>query len=207
MQAIKAYDMPKIECPFVRKEVNGRYLIMPEVNPGYEWVFADESVMAIEKLHGTNVSIIILEGAVLEMYNRTERVPFINKGKSYLTQAVLNAKERGWLEFLGNGQHYGEAVGPKINGNPYNLKEHLWVPFSTYCQKHLAYKSWGKYPKTFDAISGWFEKDLLALFYAINNGGDRTGFVEGVVFTHPDGRMAKIRRDMFEWYKGKGHKE
>ena len=37
--------------------------------------------------------------------------------------------------------------------------------------------------------------------------GRKTGFVEGVIFTHPDGRMAKLRRDMFEWFKGAKHKE
>ena len=36
--------------------------------------------------------------------------------------------------------------------------------------------------------------------------GDKEGFVEGVVFTHPDGRMAKLRIDMFDWYKGPRHK-
>jgi len=35
--------------------------------------------------------------------------------------------------------------------------------------------------------------------------GVKDGFVEGVVFTHPDGRMAKLRRDMFDWFKGKSH--
>ena len=30
-------------------------------------------------------------------------------------------------------------------------------------------------------------------------------FVEGIVFTHPDGRMAKLRRDMFDWYEGRRH--
>ena len=30
---------------------------------------------------------------------------------------------------------------------------------------------------------------------------------EGLVFYHPDGkRMAKLRRDMFDWYKGDRHK-
>jgi hypothetical protein len=204
---LKVYDMPKIECPFIRKEIDGRYLITSEINPGYEWVFTDETVKAIEKLHGTNVSILIIEGAVVEAYNRTERIPFINKGKAFITQGLLNSKERGYIEFLPDGQHFGELVGPKVNGNPYNLKEHLWIPFESYAQKHLMYKSWGKYPKTFDTISAWFEKDLLALFYAINNDGDRKGFVEGIVFTHPNGSLAKIRRDMFPWYKGQGHKE
>jgi hypothetical protein len=141
------------------------------------------------------------------MYNRTERIPFINKSKAYITEGLLNSKERGYLEFLSDGQHFGELVGPKVNANPYNLKEPLWIPFESYAQEHLRYKSWGKYPKDFDTISAWFEKDLLALFYAIINKGPRDGFVEGVVFTHPDGRMAKIRRDMFPWYKGRPHQD
>ena len=30
---------------------------------------------------------------------------------------------------------------------------------------------------------------------------------EGLVFYHPDGRMAKLRLDMFDFYKGANHKE
>ena len=199
MREIKVYNMPKIESPFVREMINNHYIVTPKINPGYEWVFEDDSVMAIEKTDGTNVSVVIVEGNVVEMYNRTERIPFINKGKAFITEAVLNSKRRGYLEFLGDGQHFGEVVGPKLR-NKYNLTEHLWIPFETYAQKHLRYKSWGKYPKDFETISRWFKDDLLALFYAINNKGDRDGFVEGIVFTHPDGRFAKLRRDMFSWY-------
>jgi hypothetical protein len=68
----------------------------------------------------------------------------------------------------------------------------------------LTYKSWGKYPKDFNTISEWF-KELMPL-YAMRK-ADSKGFVEGIVFTHPDGRMAKLRRDMFDWYKGPRHKE
>ena len=72
-------------------------------------------------------------------------------------------------------------------------KEHLWIPFETYAQKHLSYKSWGKYPKDFNTISEWF-KELMPLFNLIQHGKDgelMNNFVEGIVFTHPDGRMAK----------------
>jgi len=53
---MKIRDMPKIESPFIRKEIDGNYIVTPEIAEGYEWVFEDDSVMAIEKLHGTNVS-------------------------------------------------------------------------------------------------------------------------------------------------------
>ena len=196
--------MPKIECPFVRKEINGKYIVTPEITEGYEWVFEDEAVIAIEKLHGTNVSIVIQEGTVTQVYNRTERIPFINKGKKFIIEGLLNSKERGYLEFLGDGQHFGELIGEKVNGNPYKIVGHLWIPFSTFCQKHLKYKSWGRYPKDFETLSNWFKDDLLPLYSLMK--GNKEGFVEGIVFTHPDGRMAKLRVDMFGWFGGESHK-
>jgi hypothetical protein len=204
----KISDMPKLECPFVRKEIDGNYIVVDEVNPGYEWVWG-ESVMAIEKLHGTNVSILIQDGVIVSCWNRTERIPFFNKGKKHIVEGLLNSFERGYMEFLGDGQHFGELIGPKVNGNPYKLKEHLWIPFETFCQKHLRYKSWGKYPKDFKTISEWFEKDLIPLYACMIDGeeGRKNGFVEGIVFTHPDGRMAKLRRDMFDWFKGERHND
>jgi hypothetical protein len=202
---IKINDMPKLECPFVREEIDGNYIVTDNVAEGYEWVWGPE-VMAIEKLHGTNVSILIQDGVIVSCWNRTERILFFNKGKKYIIEGLLNSFERGYMEFLGDGQHFGELIGPKVNGNPYKLKEHLWIPFETFAHKHLKYKSWGKYPKDFKTISEWFEKDLIPL-YACMQGEDgrKTGFVEGVVFTHPDGRMAKLRRDMFSWFKGRRH--
>ncbi|MFH1275817.1 MAG: RNA ligase family protein [Candidatus Woesearchaeota archaeon] len=197
-------NMPKLESPFVRKMVENNYLVTNEIVKGMEWVFEDESVMAIEKLHGTNVSIVIQEGVVTQIYNRTERIQFINKNKRWITEGILTSKGKGYLEFLGDGQHFGELIGPKVNANPYKLTEHIWIPFTAYAQKHLRYKSWGKYPKDFETISEWF-KELMPLFTMKR--GDKEGFVEGVVFTHPDGRMAKLRKDMFSWYGGKRHEK
>jgi hypothetical protein len=204
---IQIVDMKKIECPFIRKLINNMYIVTPDINPDYEWVFNDSLVMAIEKLHGTNVSIVIQDGIITGCWNRTERVQFFNKGKKYIIDGLLNSYERGYTEFLADGQHFGELIGPKVNGNPYKLKEHIWIPFNTFARNHLLYKSWGKYPKDFETISNWFEKDLIPLYACMVQGTDArtTGFVEGIVFTHPDGRMAKLRRDMYPWFVGRRH--
>ena len=203
---MKITDMPKLECPFVRKKIGEDYIVTPEIAEGYEWVFNDDKVMAIEKLHGTNVSILIENGVVSTVFNRTERIPFINKGKKHIIEGILNSFERGYMEFLGDGQHFGELIGERVNGNPYNIKGHLWIPFSTFAQKHLRYKSWGKYPKDFQTISDWFKEDLLPLYSNMTKKeGVLNCYVEGIVFTHPDGRMAKLRRDMFDWFKGRRH--
>lgn len=200
--------MPKIECPFVREMKDGAYVVTPKITEGFDWVFEDDSVVALEKLHGTNVSIVIDGGNVTAVFNRTERIPFINKGKDWIIKGLLNSKKRGYLEFLEDGQHFGELIGPNVSSvkgqkNVYNLDDHLWIPFGTYSQKSLKYKSWGKYPKTFESMEEWM-KTLMPLFNMKR--GDKEGFVEGVVFTHPDGRMAKLRRDMYPWFKEERHK-
>lgn len=203
-------DMPKLKSPFIRKEINGQYIVTNEIEEGYEWVFEDESVMAIEKLHGTNVSIQITDGIITSIWNRTARIPFFNKGKKHIVMGILNSHGKGYTEFLGDGQHFGELIGPKVNGNPYKLKDHIWIPFESYGQKHLRYKSWGKYPKDFNTISEWF-KELIPLYNLRIHGkveeNEQEHFIEGIVFTHPDGRMAKLRCDMFDWFKEARHKE
>ena len=199
---IQAKDMPKLLSPFKRKiDAKGYFTVFDEVEEGMDWVFEGESVLATEKLDGTNVSIIIEGGTIVQIFNRTECIPFFSKGKSFIVKGVLESFEKGYCD-LPDGQHFGELIGEKVNGNPYRLDGHLWIPFSTYVNGRLVYKSWGKYPKTFQAISGWLEKDIFSLFMR------RKGIIEkpeGIVFVHPDGRMAKLRLDMFSWFKGDSH--
>ena len=193
-------DMPKMHSPFVRKKTTDGYFVTPEIEENYEWVFIDPSVRAVEKLNGTNVSVYIEDGAITGVWNRTTRVGFFSRGRDFIIDAVLESYRRKYTDFLLDGQHFGEVIGPKIQGNSYKLNKPLWVPFSRLQEKYY-YKSWGRYPKTFEAISEWL-KDLMPLY------GRRTksDYVEGVVFTHQDGRMAKLRCDMYDWYEGKGHK-
>jgi hypothetical protein len=197
---IEIRDMPKLECPFVRNE---NHIVTPEIAEGYEWVFNDPTVKAIEKLHGTNVSILIQDGIVTGCWNRETRIPFFNRGKKFIIEGLLESYEQGYMEMLPDGQHFGELIGEKVNGNPYKIKKHLWIPFSTYANKKLVYKSWGRYPKTFEAISEWF-KTLMPL-YALSLGQGQDAFVEGVIFTHPNGYMAKLRKDMYDWHVGRRH--
>jgi len=89
----------------------------------------------------------------------------------------------------------------------YNLQETLWIPFNTYVRKKLSYKSWGRYPKTYDSISEWFKDGLFSLFMA-NTTGNTEIKPEGIVFHNlKTGEMSKLRRDMFPWYTGKTHKQ
>ena len=197
-------DMPKLESPFVRVQQGKRYVVTPQVADGFEWVFADDAVVATEKLDGTNVSIVIENGHIVRVFNRTSQIDPWGP-RSEISDAVRDAVARG-RALLPDGQWFGEVIGPKVQGNPYSLEEHQWVPFRTYCLHSLAYRTWGKYPKTFNAISEWFKDGLWSLLYMKHFGGAHR-LAEGVVFHHPDGRMAKLRRDMFDWYTGRDHKE
>lgn len=193
-------DFPKIQCPFVRKEdAKGNYVCVNEITEGYAWVFEDPDVICSEKLDGTNVSILIQNGQITAIFNRTERIPFFSKGKRFIIEGLLNSWERGYMDMLPDGQHFGELIGPKVQSNHYKLKEHLWIPFESYCQKRLRYKTWGEYPKDFNTISEWFKTGLISL-YGLQT-GDKQGWVEGVMFYNPKtGMRAKLRRDCFDWY-------
>lgn len=202
---IIARDMPKLESPFVRE--GEKYLVTNQVNPGYEWVFEDPDTICTEKLDGTDVSIIIRNGEIERIWNRENTIPIWanDKGTRYIIDGLMHSYERGYVNRLANGQWFGELIGPKVGGNKYKLDRHLWLPFQTYVWETLRYKSWGKYPKTYQAISDWFQNDIFSLFMRQREGELMSP--EGVVFVNPKtGAMAKLRRDMFPWFTGPKHK-
>lgn len=196
-------DMPKLHSPFIRKNINGKYIVTPEIDPEYSWVFDVPGVKAIEKLDGTNVSILIEKGEVTQIYNRTSKINFWSG--SPIINCLLNSAEKKWLSFK-DGQYFGEAVGDKIQANPLDLENRLWMPYEL-AESKLMYTSFYKHERTFENWSLWFKEYLFSLMaqkYSKNK--DKKVFPEGVVFYHPDGvRMAKLRRDMFDWYEGKQH--
>ncbi|MBI4162746.1 MAG: RNA ligase family protein [Candidatus Aenigmarchaeota archaeon] len=202
MKKVFAKDMPKLESPFLRKTINGEYIVTPEITEGYEWVFSDSNVKATEKLDGTNVSIVMESGELTAVFNRLNPIKMIT-GDWRINEALVEATKKEYIPSE-DGQFFGEVIGPAINGNPYKLERHIWIPLA-YVWDHLAYKSWGKYPKTYEAISKWLKDDIFSLFMRKRAG--QIAFPEGVVFIHPDGRMAKLRRDMFDWWTGQKHKE
>lgn len=197
-----ADDMPKLKSPFIREWRDGLYVVTPKIEPGYEWVFTDPDVDAVEKLDGTNVSIVMNTGKVVGLWNRKNPEPFDTLHTNRYIDGIRNCPNLGHA-LAQDGQHFGELMGPSLQKNFLKLDKHVWYPF-TYLQKKATYKSFHKYPKTFDNISNWFEKDLFSLLYIKHHQGVHEA-PEGIVFTHKDGRMAKLRRDMYPWYRGKRH--
>ncbi len=215
-------DFPKIQCPFERVEyaINkkdfeefGRlynlrkpfvYLVIDKIKEGYEWVFDDKYTICIEKLDGTNVKLETEDGRLYKLYNRKNMIdPLqIMKGKTHIIEAIFRAIQKGYINE--NGIQAGEVIGPKLQGNPYRLEHHIWYPFERAIES-LKYKSFHKYDRTFDNWSSWF-KDYLFSLFCMRNHIAKDIPAEGVVFYNlnrkAEGKpyMAKLRRDMYEWF-------
>lgn len=207
----KAVDMPKLGSPFIRKMINSVYVVTPEIDPDYQWVFDEPKVKCIEKLDGTNVSVKIKGKQIEEIYNRTNKVGMFSiddPQHSRINEAVLHSIQKGWLKGFKTGQYFGEVVGDKIQNNPLDLDKLYWMPFEV-AEKKLMYASFYQHERTFENWSVWLEKYIFSLM-ARKYSRDKSKKVkpEGVVFYHPDGkRMAKLRLDMFDWYKGERHRQ
>lgn len=217
-------DFPKIHCPFIRqdfgvgvedfKRIGNKYklrspkvyLVINEVNPGYEWVFEDPSVIAVEKLDGSNVKVKMNRGKLEAVQNRKNVIDPMaigNAQNATIMEGIFRSGSKGYLKF--DGEQAGELVGPKLQGNPYGLTVHEWYPFSK-SEKSLKYKSFHEHDRTFENWSSWFQSYLISLF-ARNRTKGLNCFAEGVIFYSLARRergeypyMAKLRRDMFEWF-------
>jgi hypothetical protein len=221
----KVIDMPKLQSPFIREVVNGVYVCVPKINEQYRWVFTEEAE-ATEKLDGTNVSIVVKDGKLIGIYNRTSRIDLWTKGSKRFMEGILEAIDRGIIDIrkMEDGQYFGELIGESVNGNPYRIKGHIWLPFD-YIRKNLRFKFWDEFVKELEGksdeeiykkVSELFES--LWSLYKRKLGFEKTpvnrnvGFegmaAEGIVFYRKGtNEMCKLRRDMFDWFVGKRHKE
>lgn len=217
-------NFPKIKCPFIRKtfKVNredwkkhGRklqmrtpnvYLVVNEINPGYEWVFESENVIAIEKLDGTNIKLETKEGRLIALQNRKNVIDPLQiiKGKTFIPEGIFQSIGKGYVEQ--DGIQAGELIGPKVQGNPYKLNIHMWYPFAK-AIKHLRYNSFHDHDRTFDNWSSWFKDYLFSRFTTKRKDTlPKRVFAEGIVLYDLKRKvehktyMAKLRRNMFDWY-------
>jgi hypothetical protein len=181
--------MNKIPTLFVRDPETGLRHVSREPHPGCGWVFDGEGV-ATRKYDGT---CCMFDGE--RWWSRREVKP----GKSVPPGFVVSetdpttGKTVGWEPVAQSSfaKHHAaavayqdttvsgwprgtyELVGPKVNGNPERTAQHqLWAHDAA---EHV------DAPRDFDGLRAW-----LAGFEG-----------EGVVWHHPDGRMAKIKRKDF----------
>ncbi len=179
--------MKKIPTVFERDWDGDRSRVLPVIHPGCEWVLAGEGV-ATKKIDGT---CCLIRGGKLfkrQEFKDGQTIPddFEEVGRDEET-----GKRVGWRPVgEGNDDKWHregmaspgdkadgtyELVGPKVQGNPEKYASHVLVPHSV---ELLALDG---VPRDFEGLRTYL------------TGKD----IEGIVFHHPDGRMAKLKkRDM-----------
>jgi len=173
--------MDKIPTIFKRDD---RFKVIPEIQIGCEWVFDGEGKVT-EKLDGTNVRVTVFNGHVVKVEKAEGQEPgYIEANRNdpadkHIFKAVDNTS---FISFP-DGSYSSEAVGPKIQGNPLALEQPTIYPFvfrPTVLPDMV---------RTYEAIRDY----VLHLDSQFNPGHA----AEGIVYHHPDGRMAKIKKRDF----------
>jgi hypothetical protein len=188
--------MRKIPTIYLRDEADPKYVTRKR-HPGCAWVFAGEGV-ATRKYDGTCVSY---DGQ--QWWARREVKPGKLQPPGYLIVELdsVTGKTVGWEPMTSSpfAKFHDEALkrvvdtypgpvlgatyelcGPKINGNPEKLVEHMLIRhgYMSATDSRVA----NQIPMGFDDLGEWLH-------------GHEAW--EGVVWHHPDGRRAKAKRRDF----------
>ncbi len=187
----KYLEFEKMFPPFLRDAKT--MLCIPDIAKGWEWCFNPEEAYVLEKVDGTNVKVEV-NGLELSIFARNQKhkgyfqTSFNDPQYKYINQGVVNYVA-GRKKKMKDGIYYGELLGPAVQGNPYKLDTHRWFTFEPHKDGVQVYKD---YPQTsnFEEWKNW----ILQLSSLLNPEVE----AEGIVFLHrKDGRMAKLRKDMF----------
>ena len=181
---------------FVRDETKKGHPVIDQIKPECQWVLDGEGVATVKK-DGTNLKV---EGGQLfkrqkpkdAEYDEASYVPCRRDDPAdrWAWQAfelasaerteVFERELNGMVEYpLPPEDGIYELVGPKVQGGVEGYAQHTLirvVPIDVY-RLLIA----GPVPRTFDNIRAYLERTVM----------------EGIVFHHPDGRMAKIKRRDF----------
>ena len=177
--------MRKIPTLFDRDWAGDRSRVTDTPNPAADWVFRGEGVVT-RKLDGTSC---LVRGGML--FRRRELKAGQPAPDSFVSEGTDSeaGKTVGWTpvgpgpedaahreafeQLQGAGSVADgtyELLGPKVQGNPEGYAHHALVP-------HALAPTFPNAPQTYVGLTAWLA------------GQD----IEGVVFHHPDGHMAKIK--------------
>jgi hypothetical protein len=188
----KGLPMQKIPTLFVRDEQDRRY-VTERVTPGCEWVLAGEGV-ATRKYDGTCIMIDdadrwwtrrelrpgkpIPDGFLpVELDETTGKiVGWESAQQSGFAKWLLQAKLVADAENIELGPGTYELCGPKVNGNPEGYERHVLIPHAEADRIEIL-----PHDLCFDGLRA-----------TVRGLHDHAG-VEGIVWHHPDGRIAKLK--------------
>ncbi len=186
--------MKKTPTIFDRDWAGNKSRVVDKINPAAQWVFDGEGVPT-QKIDGT---CCLVQGGKFYKRREVSFAEMTNKnitGFEIVEHDTTTGKVIGWVP-VGDGpedrwhreafeRESGwldgtyELVGPKVQGNPELATENKLIAHNS--DRLVIAES---FARTFDGI-----RDFLA-----------SHDMEGIVFHHPDGRMAKIKGKDF------GHK-
>ena len=161
--------MIKIPTMFVRDENKPGHPVTDQIKPECQWVLDGEG-KATRKLDGMNVKI---ENGKLYKRQKPKERDYDNA--SYVECDPVSPNDKYLFEAFHNphlDEGIFEAIGPKIQGNPEKEDTHRLirvVPVDPTLGLEVL--------RTFDGFKSYFQDHDI----------------EGIVFHHPDGRMAKIK--------------
>ena len=182
--------MEKIPTLFERDD---RFHVVDKPRAECAWVFNGEG-SGTEKLDGTNVRLTTRSGHLVRVEKRRNPTKvqkqlgivdgwYVDADDSaedkWIVDAARGTDVTGWAD----GEHSCEALGPRIQGNPLGLEERRCIPFNLEIPEYV------DVPRTFDGLH-----EFLATLDSRFAPGH---LAEGIVFHHPDGRRAKIKRKDF----------
>jgi hypothetical protein len=187
----EAAAMEKIPTLFDRDD---RFRVVDQLRAGCAWVLDGEGTPT-EKLDGANVRLTVRSGQLVRIEKRR------NPSKPQKAQGIVDgwyadaddaSAEDKWLLAAAratdvsswpDGEHPCEALGPRIQGNPLALTSYLCVPFNMDAPVYQDVpRNYGELREYLATLESKFAPGHLA---------------EGIVFHHPDGRRAKIKRKDF----------
>lgn len=183
--------MKKIPMLFEYESVSGskRLEVTKKPNPLCQWVFDNEGV-ATRKYDGE----CCCTDGVFNFFKRRSVKPTMSRPEEFIkvSEDQNTGILYGWVpvSLLDRSDQYHweawrrleripepgtyELCGPKINWNPEKMDHHVLI-------KHSESEIYHNVPRNYDDLKVWLS--------------DRD--IEGLVFHHPDGRMAKIRKKDF----------
>lgn len=183
--------MRKIPTLFVRDFEHDPRYVTRDVSPGCEWVLEGEG-QATRKYDGTCVMFDGDHWWARREVKKDKAAPasFVEVGHDEETGKTVGWEPIGQSSFAryhaealadedgGPFEHYPagtyELVGPKVNGDPEGYGFHALI-------LHAYAEKLSEAPRDFDSLAAWLH--------------DRP--YEGIVWHHPDGRMAKLKKRDF----------
>lgn len=169
--------MIKIPTMFFRDETKPGHPVIDQIKPECKWVLDGEG-QATRKMDGMNVKV---ENG--KLYKRQKPKDRDYDNASYVECDPTSPSDKYLFEAFNSllrlkaPDGIYEAVGPKIQGNPEVAPSHVLV---------------GVVPPSHDL---WLE-DVPRTFEGLRRFLEAHNY-EGIVFHHPDGRMAKIKKKDF----------